>query len=238
MDGNQRLSASNLFSLTCYALAYRPVTALLIAIFTVYLPHLAVSELLPAPGEVFSWEFFLWAVRVTPIYSISVVYYAWVAFQPFDGNASIDRLRAVFARLNVLYIAMLIVMVVGAIGSLAFVLPGVIWGLVCTVAIPAAALEELGPTAAIRRSYEMTKGRLWTILGCTLAIFLPIGLVGMVVELALVGWRFEALDNSPIKPAVDMVMTALGGAFAAAVYFELKRLESARPASFGTHAPP
>jgi hypothetical protein len=187
---------------------------------------------------VFSWEFLFWSVRVTPIYSISVVFYAWVAFQPFDGNASTNRLRVVFARLNVLYMAMLIVMMIGAIGSLAFVLPGVIWGLVCTVVIPAAAIEGIGPTAAIRRSYEMTKGQLWAIFGCTLAIFLPISLIGMLLELALVGWRFEALDTSPIKPAVDVVMTALGGAFAAAVYFELKRLQSARTESFGSAAPP
>lgn len=103
-----------------------------------------------------------------------------------------------------------------------------VWGLACTVAIPAAAVERVGIVDAIRRSFELTRGRRLALFGYTIAIFLPLALVSMLIELAFVGGSFELLDSSPVKPFFDAFSAMMGAAFSAAVYIELVQIETRR----------
>lgn len=225
---NERLELSRLFTLTVYALSYRPLTALTIAVVTIYLPSLVVARFVPPPEEVFSMESMLWALKSTPIYSVAAIFQSWVAFQALEGNASVSALRSTLMRLPTLYTASAVVMLVAVAGVYAFIIPGVIWGLACTVVIPAAAIERVGVVQSIQRSFELTRGRRLALLGYALAILLPMALASMLVELAFVGWRFDQLETSPVKGPLDAVSAMVSAAFSAAAYVELMNLKRSK----------
>ncbi len=128
------------------------------------------------------------------------------------------------------------------VGTLLLIIPGIILGLACTVALPAAAIERRGPMAAIRRSIRLTRRRLWAILGYGLAVVIPLAVVAFALELSFVDWDVRQLDRDPfvntvLKPFVDTVIAATNAALTAAFYFELVRLEGESNLAVGDEEP-
>lgn len=230
MQDRPRPRLGRVATLTLYALCYRPVTALLLAFVTLYIPILVAGFVLgDPPRQFFSWDLVWWALRAIPFTAIGVTYYAWIAFQLFDGNTRKSRLKEVLSRGNSLFFTNLIVVAVATVGIMVFVLPGALWGLACTVALPVAAVERLGPRDAIKRSFELTAGHRWSIFGLSIALFLPLALLSFLIELAVVGGHVELLlPHSAFRNVADPIQAALnamvGGAFAAAIYNELLTL--------------
>lgn len=223
----ERLELSRLIKLTIYALSYRPLTALNIAAVTIYLPYLIGERFLPAPQEVYSIEFAYWWLKSMPLHSVTAIFQAWITLQALDGNASTGALRTTLSRLSTLYFTSLFIAALGLVGFYALVIPGIIWGLACAVAIPAAAAERIGIRKAIKRSFELTKGRRLTLLGYWLVIALPVQLAFTLVDLAVVGGRLDLIDTSPLRVLFSTLTMMLVSANSTAAYIELVRIDQA-----------
>ncbi|MBD0371881.1 MAG: hypothetical protein ICV60_13660 [Pyrinomonadaceae bacterium] len=85
------------------------------------------------------------------------------------------------------------------LGLICLIIPGIILGLAFELVYPIAALENRTPVEVLKRSYELTKGYRWKILGAGIVlgilcyvILIPAGLVTGV--LAMNGIRFWPLD--------------------------------------------
>jgi hypothetical protein len=71
------------------------------------------------------------------------------------------------------------------LGSLAFIVPGVILFCMWAVAAPACIVEGLGPTASMSRSSDLTRGFRWKIFAIVLLLYVINGIGGQIVELTL-----------------------------------------------------
>lgn len=106
-----------------------------------------------------------------------------------------------------------------ALGLIALIVPGIIVSVMLWVAVPAVVLERAGARAALRRSRELTRGRLWKLF----LLGLIIGLADLVVEYAIPGvMAANAVWIESILTAVLLVGTGLLQALS---YFHLRDVE-------------
>jgi hypothetical protein len=119
------------------------------------------------------------------------------------------------------------------LGLLLLIVPGVYLATRWLVATPALVAEDLGPTAALGRSSELTEGRRWAVFGLML-LYLVVAWVIEVASAAVVG----LVGSSPQYIAsLDVVTITISGVGAfigalssmvsavgtAALYFELRQ---------------
>lgn len=108
------------------------------------------------------------------------------------------------------------------LGLVALVVPGIILSLMWAVAVPAHVVENVGITASLRRSRELTKGARWKIFWL-FAVFLVIYFVVSMVAVV----PFSFLSGSPIIFALSNVvltilLSVISAVGVAASYFELR----------------
>ena len=114
---------------------------------------------------------------------------------------------------------------VGLIGA-ASLLAGLVLSLLLVVVKQAAVQEALGPLAAIRRNFDLTRGRRWGMAGLTLLVGCIVGVAEYAViaakpalaESGLSAWSVTAFSYAS-RP-----VSALATIFFTAVYLELRRL--------------
>lgn len=98
-------------------------------------------------------------------------------------------------------------------GTLLLVVPGLIALAGCYVAVPAVVAERNGSRDAISRSWELTRGRRWPVLGA--AVVFAVGTVALAyVAGAAIGWASYAATGRVGGGAlglVEIVAVALGG---------------------------
>ena len=234
-ERDRDLELSRVLSVALLSLGRQPVTALVFAVVLIYLPIFSLARFWPpAPASVFSLDFVIYAVGLTPLVAICALFSAWVAHQavrPPTRAASGSAASQAFA----VFLTSIIVSAGAIVGAVLFVAPGVIWLLACCVAIPVAAIERLSPLASIRRSFALSGNRLWIIFGYMAAVFLPLAAAVTLLELALVGWDVHARERSEVivyvlRPIADTLSAVLGASMSAALYSELTRLEIAQSA--------
>ncbi len=223
------LELSRVFGLSVHALLRRPVTALLLAALSIYLPELAYLHLMPAAPEnlVSLASLPLW-VGYFGIMSLSAVFVGWITFQVIDDRKR-KPLAEVAARVAPLVTTSFLLTLFTLLGLLALVVPGIVIAIACTVAVPAAAIERLGPMQAINRSVELTENRRWAILGFTIALIAPPLLAASVFEWIVNDRQLFPDQDNPIityttRPIADALQVVWGGAVSAAFYAELRRL--------------
>ena len=106
-------------------------------------------------------------------------------------------------------------------GFVLLVVPGVWLAIRCYFAAQAAAVDGLGPAAAMRRSSELVQGRWWRTCGCLLATGLMLGLIGSIATNA-----FAASGNGALFVAgaaiVESVVVSITAIFAALLFFDLR----------------
>jgi hypothetical protein len=88
----------------------------------------------------------------------------------------------------------------------------------------------------MKRSIDLTRDRLWAVLGMSAGVMLPPLIVGAVLVVALNGWSWSPVTENPlvtnvVRPISDLFVAVWGAAFLAALYVELTRLPLIRPAS-------
>jgi hypothetical protein len=106
-------------------------------------------------------------------------------------------------------------------GFVLFIVPGVWLAIRCYFAAQAAALDGLGPAAAMRRSSELVQGQWWRTCGCLVATGLLLGLIGSIATNA-----FAASGNGALFVAgaaiVESVVVSITATFAALLFFDLR----------------
>jgi hypothetical protein len=103
-----------------------------------------------------------------------------------------------------------------ALGFLLLVVPGVLLAVAGSVAIPAAVIERPGVIGAIRRSFELTRGRRWPLFAAGLAV---LGVVWVLAAAVQVGATVvSAAVLPPQRAAVGMMVgSQLGNALFSAL---------------------
>jgi hypothetical protein len=108
-----------------------------------------------------------------------------------------DALKATLKRLPALLAVSFLVFVVQAIGFVLCILPGIAVTVLYSAVTPALMIEEIGPIAAMRRSWRLLKPRFWPVLG--------------IVALA---WLIASFIGNLLGGIPSAVGTIFGGTFA------------------------
>lgn len=127
-----------------------------------------------------------------------------------------EGLSAGLGRLGGVLIASLIVLVLVSLGLLALVLPGIWIAVALSLTTPALVLERLTPVAALRRSFELVRGRWWK----TAAVVLMAALVAFAA-LVVVGVPIGLLATATAERSLRAVLAAIGGALSTALLVPL-----------------
>jgi len=125
----------------------------------------------------------------------------WESYSRLSGKA-----------FRVVYAAFLVQLIVG-VGTLMCIVPGIYWGGVYGITIPAVVLENLTARQALSRSESLTRGSVGRII---LSFFLTSILTGIMVAalnagaLAL-GFNSSLYQGIPSKELLRLITTTLGG---------------------------
>jgi hypothetical protein len=124
----------------------------------------------------------------------------------------------------VVVIAILLSLVLG-VGFLLLVVPGLFLLVAYAVVIPAAVVERAGIIGSFKRSWELTKGYRWPVLGIVLVLLLIVILLGLVIG-ALGGVVTVATGDVSALVIVNYVVSAISGALMsvviAVIYHDLR----------------
>ncbi len=105
-----------------------------------------------------------------------------------------EILGSVTPQLVSIILLQIVVGILVGIGTIFFIIPGIILALMWCVSIPSMVIEELGVFDSMSRSSELTRDNRMRILGIGLLIFLAFaGLAIIVVALSLISWIVGAL---------------------------------------------
>lgn len=120
------------------------------------------------------------------------------------------------------FVTGLVVGILVGLGTLAFVIPGIILTVVWFVAVPAAVIERLGVGAAMSRSAELTRGSRWQVFFG--ALFLGIVLIGVTgIGLFLLAGGFEGDTPIWFDIAIALVLTPFSAVMYSVCYVLLRQ---------------
>jgi hypothetical protein len=107
------------------------------------------------------------------------------------------------------------------VGFILLIVPGVYIAIRCYFATQAAALDGLGPRAAMRRSGEVVQGSWWRTLGCLLMTGLLLGVTAEIAATILGGTGSGALyvAGRIVFQAIAVAVTAV---FATLLFYDLR----------------
>ena len=78
-----------------------------------------------------------------------------------------------------------IIMLVSTIGFVFLIVPGIFLLVKYSLALPLYVMENISVPTALSRSFQMTKGKFWTIFGTVFVLWMVIILAGWIVQLIL-----------------------------------------------------
>jgi uncharacterized membrane protein len=111
----------------------------------------------------------------------------------------------------------IVVAVLAMLGSLLFIVPGVILYLMWFVATPVCVVEQLGPFASMGRSRALTKGHRWKIFGMLLLLLIPALIIGAILgAFAVMSGGLLSLANAmatTVGQIVSLIWNAIWTAF-------------------------
>lgn len=220
------LELSRVFALTLRALFRRPVSALLVAGLTVTLPDELYFRFVSYVEPAFSVDFALYTLGAFGVVAIGAILTAWMTLQFVGAD---NPAVATFARAPLLWVTDFVVLIVGLLGLLLLIVPGLVWSLATVVVIPAAAVERLGLTRALWRSIHLTEERKGIIFVIVVMVMLPPVAASGSLELWLNDWQLSPEQEDPLitnltRPVSNTLVSAWGAAMCAALYVELTRL--------------
>ena len=130
------------------------------------------------------------------------------------------------------------------LGFILFVVPGVYWWILYSVAVPAFVIERLDSGASMARSHELVRGvrkRWWAVFGVSLVWLIFMGIVGggIGAVLGATGYQSSLLGADPVSVAFSALLGPLGSIFAVVLYLALRHdLEGITAADLGPPVPP
>ena len=137
--------------------------------------------------------------------------------RPISAREALSRATPYLGR--ILICSLLMSLVVG-LGFVLLVIPGIILGVGLALAVPAVVLEPgMSPSAALSRSWELTRGSRWRIfgLGLTLLVLLYVPFVAVTGLFALILPRatVDALGQASVG---SIVALSIGGLVQMLIY--------------------
>ena len=116
-----------------------------------------------------------------------------------------------------------------ALGFVLLIVPGAMFLVMWSVAVPACVVEGSSPFASMRRSAELTRGHRWTLFGLFLLLFVGVAMALIIVDLAL-----AQIDNPAFAAFGSWLARAVVAAFQAVIavvaYHDLRAAkEATRP---------
>jgi hypothetical protein len=170
---------------------------------------------------------------------------AWLAgsvvriVQDVELDGTVDQgvgeiLGSVTPQLVSIILLQIVVGILVGIGTIFFIIPGVILALMWCVAVPSMVVEKLGVFDSMSRSSDLTRDNRMRILSIGLLIFLAlIGIAMIVVFLSLVSWLIGAIAGIVLGVIIYPYVSIL----AAVLYFRLVEVkEGGAPAVAGETA--
>jgi hypothetical protein len=128
--------------------------------------------------------------------------------------------RQSLPRLPVVAVAAGISGVAIGLGSLAFLIPGLLVMAIWPVVAQAAALEDGGPIDALRHSFNLTRGYRWHALGLVICAGLVAGIPWLVLFVAL-GHTTTTAGTFVVGTAVQVALRSFDALATGLLYFDL-----------------
>ncbi len=123
--------------------------------------------------------------------------------------------RGLATILPVLVIAILLTIVIG-VGFALLVVPGVFLMVVYAVVIPAAVVERPGIVGSFKRSWDLTKGYRWPVLGVLLVLMVILVVVSLLIG-GIAGFLAFGMGDFTSLIVVNYVLSAVSGALLSVV---------------------
>ena len=125
----------------------------------------------------------------------------WECFSRLSGKA-----------FRVVYAAFLVQLIVG-VGTLMCIIPGIYWGGLYGITIPAVVLENLTARQALSRSESLTRGSLGSIIFVFFLTSILTALMAAALNAgaAALGFNSPSYYGIPSKELIRLITTALGG---------------------------
>jgi hypothetical protein len=139
-------------------------------------------------------------------------------------------LRRSLPRLPVVAVAAGISGILISLGSLAFVIPGLLLTLIWPVVAQAAALEAGGPIDALRRSFDLTRGYRWHGFGLIFCAGL-IAVVPWAIPFFIFGRTTTTAGSFVAGTAIQAVVRSFEALATGLLYFDLLARERVGPSS-------
>ena len=121
------------------------------------------------------------------LYTLAQAAILYVAFQSMRGRVVgiVEALRRGLSRFGAI-VGLAILVGCGVwIGLILLIVPGIMFALRWSVALPACVVEGLGPLASMKRSAQLTKGHRWKLFGIFLLLWVVSALAGLLIGLLL-----------------------------------------------------
>jgi len=130
---------------------------------------------------------------------------------PVDAEASY---RYGFKRLGSVILIALLAGLIIFVGFLLLVIPGIIFAVFLSVAIPALVIENRRGTDALSRSWNLVKGSFWHVLGTFIVAAIITGLIGGLIGAIggrnfFLSWVFTAIGQTITTPFTALVTVVL-----------------------------
>lgn len=223
------ISISGVFSRTFAALFSNIVTFLIIS-FLILLP-LPIFNLLSgggmaAPPEAIGAGYVIAALinLVLTYAAMGAVVYGTVSFLRGGPAGLGECLSKGFAAVLPVILVAILITIMGAVGMMLLVVPGIIVFVITAAAVPATVVERPGIWGSIKRSAELTKGNRWRIFA--LMVIFYIAMMGIGWILSLLGLPVLIPDGSLFAIVVlyiwSGISTAFFAVFGAVIYHDLR----------------
>lgn len=137
-------------------------------------------------AQLFGWISFAAAAWII-FYPLGEAAILYMAFQSMRGRlvSVIEALRKGLSRFwAIVGLAILTVLGIWA-GMILLIVPGIMFALRWSVALPACVVEGLSPLASMKRSAELTKGHRWKLFGVFLLLVIVSWIVGWLIGFVL-----------------------------------------------------
>jgi hypothetical protein len=191
--------------------------------------YMSTSPATPAnPFQNLGWTIF-GAFLAIVLSSLSQAIVLYGAFQDMRGRpvSLADCFAVGLGRILPIIVLSISVAILGMLGSMLLIFPGLMLFTMWFVATPACVVERLGPFRSMGRSRELTKGYRWKIFGIMLVILIPALIVGGIVlgvmtALGVGGAQgfigtVRALNGAVLTQVVSLIWNAIWTAFYAIV---------------------
>jgi hypothetical protein len=120
-----------------------------------------------------------------------------------------------------LVLAALAVGILFIVGSILFIVPGLMIWTAFSIVAPAIVVEKLGVGDGMRRSRELTKGRRWSVFGVLILSALCLGALNYLIS-HIIGPMLGAAVNGLLSLVVTVMIQGFQAVLVAVVYYQLR----------------